>query len=95
MATLERYWTVRDVMEVLPYGKTKIVAIINSLPHINDGKKLLVEPRQIHEWLLRNTRTAAQQTTPAPIRKKPRAQKIPGLTEDGLIPYRHSNRKGA
>lgn len=94
MATLERYWTVRDVMEVLPYGKTKIVAIINSLPHINDGKKLLVEPRQIHEWLLRNTRTAAQQTTTAPAKKKPRAQKIPGLTEDGLIPYRHS-RKGA
>lgn len=94
MATLERYWTVRDVMEVLPYGKTKIVAIINSLPHINDGKKLLVEPRQIHEWLLRNTKTAKKAAI-AQARKKPRAQKIPGLTPDGLIPYRHSNRKGA
>lgn len=90
---IERYWTVRDVMEVLPYSKTKVIDIINSLPHINDGKKLLVEPRQIHEWLLRNTKTAKKTAiTPAP--KKPKPRKIPGLTDDGLIPYRHS-KKGA
>ena len=91
---MERYWTVRDVMEVLPYGKTKVVDIINSLPHINEGKKLLVEPRQIHEWLLRNTKAAAQGNTPTPVKKKPRVRKVEGLTEDGFIPYRHS-KKGA
>lgn len=94
MASMERLWTVRDVMEVLPYGKTKVVSIINSLPHINDGKKLLVEPRQIHEWIRLRTLMAAHKKTPASAKKKPRPRKVDGLTEDGLIPYRHS-RKGA
>lgn len=91
---MERYWTVKDVMEVLPYGKTKVIAIINSLPHINDGRKLLIEPRMIHEWLRLNTRVANAKNTPSPVKKKTRPRKVEGLTEDGLIPYRRS-KKGA
>lgn len=90
----ERLWTVKDVMAVIPLGKTSCTAIINKLPHINLGGKLMIEPRYIREWIISNTRTGTQKTTPAPVKKKPRMQKIPGMTEDGLIPYRHS-RKGA
>ena len=58
------------------------------------GGKLMIEPRYIREWIISNTRTGTQKTTPTPAKKKPRMKKIPGMTEDGLIPYRHS-RKGA
>jgi hypothetical protein len=93
MAAMERLWTVKDVMEVIPLGKTSCVAIINSLPHINLGGKLMIDPQYIRTWIARNTKpgTAA---SPSPAPKKPKPRKIPGLTEDGLIPYRHS-KKGA
>lgn len=90
----ERYWTVKDVMSVLPLGKTTCVKIVNSLPHINVGGKLMIDPRYIREWIARNTKTAAQGNAPAPVKKKPRVRKVEGLTEDGFIPYRHS-KKGA
>lgn len=92
MAAMERMWTVRDVMEVLPYGKTKVVSIVNSLPHINEGKKLLIAPHHIRDWMARNTKTGDHK--PAPIKAKPRTRTVPGLTEDGLIPYRRT-KKGA
>lgn len=91
---MERLMTVRDVMEVIPLGKTSCVTIVNSLPHINLGGKLMIEPRYIREWIARNTRTGNQKKPPAPPAKKPRPRKVEGLTEDGLIPYRKS-RKGA
>ena len=90
----ERLWTVKDVMAVIPLGKTSCVRIVNELPHINLGGKLMIEPRHIREWIARNTQTGAEKKAPSPAKKKPRARKIEGLTEDGLIPYRHS-RKGA
>lgn len=89
---MERLWTVKDVMEVIPLGKTRCVAIVNSLPHINLGGKLMVEPKYIRDWIIRNTQTGTQKSTPAPSQKKPRPRKVEGLTEDGLIPYR---KKGA
>lgn len=89
---MERLWTVKDVMEVIPLGKTRCVAIVNSLPHINLGGKLMVEPKYIRDWIIRNTQAGTQKSTPSPVQKKPRPRKVEGLTEDGLIPYR---KKGA
>lgn len=94
MAAMERLWTVRDVMEVIPLGKTSCVAIVNSLPHVNLGGKLMIEPKYIRAWIDSNTRVGTAASSPAPVRKKPRPRKVEGLTEDGLIPYRHS-KKGA
>jgi hypothetical protein len=37
----DRLLTVKDAMEIIPLGKTKVTAIINSIPHINTGGKLL------------------------------------------------------
>ena len=92
---MERLWTVRDVMEVLPYGKTKATAIVNSLPHIGDGgDMLLIEPRYIREWIEKNTRTCGTLNAAPAAKKKPRARKVEGLTEDGLIPYRHTKKTG-
>ena len=88
MMTIERLWTVRDVMDVLPYGKTKVTSIINSLPHINEGKKLLVDPREIHAWILRKTAEGCQHVGGSKL-KRPRKAASDGLTPDGLIPYRH------
>lgn len=86
---MERLWTVRDVMAVLPYGKTKVTAIVNSLPHIGeDGDKLLIEPRYIRKWINRNTHCGAEKSTPPPAARKPRQSRVEGLTADGLIPYR-------
>lgn len=85
---MERLWTVRDVMEVIPLGKTRCVAIVNSLPHINLGGKLMIEPKHIRDWIIRNTQVGTQKITSAPVQKKPRPRKVEGLTEDGLIPYR-------
>lgn len=86
---MERLWTVKDVMAVLPYGKTKVTAIVNSLPHIGeDGDKLLIEPRYIREWIEKNTRTCGTMNSVPTVQKKPRPRKVEGLTEDGLIPYR-------
>lgn len=90
---MERFWTVKDVMEVIPLGKTSCVAIINSLPHINLGGKLMVDPQYIREWIARNTKPG-KTSSPAPVVKKPKPRRITGLPNDGLIPYRRS-KKGA
>lgn len=87
---MERLMTVKDVMEVIPLGKTSCVDIIKGLPHINRGKKLLIEPRYIRQWIASNTKDCSKKALPAPA--KPRRRKVEGLTEDGLIPYR---KKGA
>lgn len=89
---MERLMTVKDVMEVIPLGKTSCVDIINGLPHINRGKKLLIEPRYIRQWIAANTQDGSKKDLPAPAKAKPRRRKVEGLTEDGLIPYR---KKGA
>lgn len=94
MASMERLWTIRDVMDVIPLGKTSCVAIVNSLPHVNLGGKLMIEPKHIRAWIERNTRIGKATEAPAPVKKKPRPRKVEGLTEDGLIPYRRS-KKGA
>lgn len=90
---MERLWTVRDVMEVIPLGKTRCVAIVNSLPHINLGGKLMIEPKYIRDWITRNTRIGIQKDPTSPAPKKSVRYKPDGLTEDGYIPYRRSTQK--
>ena len=91
---MERFWTVKDVMAVIPLGKTSCVKIVKSLPYTTMGRKMMIEPRHILEWIARNTKTGTAAVAPAPVKRKPRARKIDGLTEDGLIPYRHTKKTG-
>lgn len=78
-------WTVRDVMEVIPLGKTRCIELIKTLPHINTGHKLLVEPSAIMMWMQTSMIYPAGA---APARRRARKPVISGLTEDGLIPKR-------
>lgn len=80
-------WSVRDVMAVIPLGKTTIIEIIKSLPHINTGRKLLVEPQAVMNWIRVNM---VQPDAPVPVisSRKARAPRGPELTKDGLIPRR-------
>lgn len=88
----DRLMTVRDAMEIIPLGKTKVTAIINSIPHINTGGKLLFTRKDLEAWIALNMVTGKPpKESPAPKRKR---VKIDGLTEDGLIPYRRT-KKGA
>lgn len=84
----DRFLTVKDAMQIIPLGKTKVTEIINSIPHINTGGKLLVPCRELELWITRNMvagKSAKEFPAPAPKRKR---IKLDGLTEDGLIPYR-------
>nr|MBR4279813.1 hypothetical protein [Clostridia bacterium] len=92
---MERLMTIKDVMEVIPLGKTSCVAIVNSLPHINMGGKLMIEPKYIRHWISSNTHSGARKKTPPPpVEKVKRPVKIEGLTPDGLIPYRRTKKTG-
>ena len=91
---MERFWTVKDVMAVIPLCKTSCIKIVKSLPYTTMGRKMMIEPRHIQEWIARNTKTGTTAEVPAPVKRKPRARKIDGLTEDGLIPYRHTKKTG-
>lgn len=90
----ERLLTVRDAMEIIPLGKTKVTEIINSIPHINTGGKLLVPSSALERWIAQNMRPGKTQADREPAPKPHKRPKIDGLTADGLIPYRHS-KKGA
>lgn len=82
----ERLLTVKDAMDIIPLGKTKVTAIINSIPHINTGGKLLFARKDLDAWISMNmvTGNPAKETAPAPRKRV----KIEGLTADDLIPYR-------
>ena len=89
---MERLLTVRDAMKIIPLGKTKVTEIINTLPHINTGGKLLVSMGALEMWVRENmVNGKVEKKAPPPPRKR---VKIEGLTEDGLIPYRRT-KKGA
>lgn len=90
---MERLLTVRDAMKIIPLGKTKVTEIINTLPHINTGGKLLVPMGALEMWVRENmvTSKGTEKKAPPPPRKR---VKVEGLTEDGLIPYRRT-KKGA
>lgn len=89
----DRLLTVKDAMEIIPLGKTKVTEIINSIPHINTGGKLLFRQHDLDAWITLNMVPGKKikERAPAPPLKR---VKIEGLTEDGLIPYRKS-KKGA
>lgn len=96
---MEKMLTIRDVMEVIPLSKTSCVAIVNSIPHINTGGKLLVSRRELESWIRRHTVTGKKPPTPPKmetpeivIQRRKKFQEE-GLPEDGRIPYRKP-RKG-
>ena len=83
--------TVEEVMERIRMKRTSARNIIKSFPHVKMPGKLLIESRYIDEWLRQHTvyPEAAVQEKP---KRKPRP--VEPLA-NGLIPYRHTGRKGA
>lgn len=88
---MQKLLTVRDVMEIIPLGKTKVVEIVKSIPHIDTGGKLLVEPQAIDRWIAAHMVTGNKKA-PAPAKPVRKQYLEMGLTEDGLIPYRRRTR---
>ena len=84
----DRLLTVKDAMQIIPLGKTKVTEIINSIPHINTGGKLLFARKDLESWITRNMVTGKKDKEAAPPPKPRKKVKIEGMTEDGLIPYR-------
>lgn len=89
---MERLLTVKDAMKIIPLGKTKVTQIVNTLPHINTGGKLLVSMGALEMWVRENMVNGKAEKKAPPLPRK--RVKIEGLTEDGLIPYRRT-KKGA
>lgn len=83
----DRLLTVKDAMEIIPLGKTKVTQIINGIPHINTGGKLLFARKDLEAWIAMNKVTGKQKED-APLPKPRKRPRIEGLTADGLIPYR-------
>ena len=83
----DRLLTVKDVMEILQFKKTKATAVINSIPHVKIGKNLRVYERDLQAFLNQNM-VAGKQKEAAPQPKPQKRPRIEGLTADGLIPYR-------
>lgn len=80
--------TVRDVMQRIPLGKTRITAIVNTLPHINTGGKLLVDESYVSAWIALNTkRPGHPDEKPRPKKRRPMPADVI-LTDDGKIPTR-------
>lgn len=80
--------TVRDVMQRIPLGKTRITAIVNTLPHINTGGKLLVDESYVSAWIALNTKRPGQpDEKPRPKKRRPMPADV-FLTDDGKIPTR-------
>ena len=80
--------TVRDVMQRIPLGKTRITAIVNTLPHINTGGKLLVDESYVSAWIALNTKRPGQpDEKPRPKKRRPMPADVI-LTDDGKIPTR-------
>ncbi len=91
---MDRMLTVKDAMQIIPLGKTKVTEIINSIPHINTGGKLLCSRRDLELWITRNMVTGKGDKEIATAPEPRKRVKVEGLTEDGLIPYRKT-KKGA
>lgn len=85
---MERLLTVKDAMEIIPLGKTKVTQIINSIPHINTGGKLLFARKDLEAWIKLNTMKGEKIKEAAPQPKPRNRPHIEGLTAGGLIPYR-------
>ena len=90
---MDRLLTVKDAMQIIPLGKTKVTQIINTLPHINTGGKLLVSMGALEMWVRENM-VAGKGTEKKAVPPPRKRVKVEGLTEDGLIPYRKT-KKGA
>ena len=92
MQRMQKLLTVKDVMQRIPLGKTKCTEIVNALPHIKAGKRLLITEQTIEDWLRANTHDpTAKKKRPAPV-----AQPQDGdcmLTDDGRVPTRKQLRE--
>ena len=91
MQRMQKLLTVKDVMQRIPLGKTKCTEIVNALPHIKAGKRLLITEQTIEEWLRANTHdpTAKKKRT-APV-VQPLDDCV--LTDDGRVPTRKQLRE--
>ena len=67
---MERLLTVKDAMEIIPLGKTKVTEIINSIPHINTGGKLLCTRNDLEAWITLNMVPGKRIKEPDPQTKR-------------------------
>lgn len=93
-----RYMGTTEVRKVLPVSVATATRIITSLPHIKlpgEKGKLLIERKEFEAYLRRATVVGKREAPPPPTPEKKRQWVAEGLTEEGLIPYRHSRKGGS
>lgn len=92
----DKLLTVAEVMEIIPLGRTSVLAIIKTLPCVTLGRKLMVYRSDVDRWIAQHTRQP-QQPTEARRKPKPKGKPIPGVTDDGLhlLPRRSGRRNTA
>lgn len=86
---MEKMLGVDQVAEVLGVTYKTALKVVNELPHIKIGGKLLrVSETDLQRWIRQKTVTPAAET-PAPRRKrKPQEDWSKYLDENGMIPSR-------
>lgn len=92
---MERYMSVDQVGEVLGVTYKTALKVVNELPHIKVGGKLLrVSETDLQRWIRQKTVSPnAEPESPAPRRKRQAAEDWSKyLDENGMIPYRRSKR---
>lgn len=86
---MDKYLSVDQVGEVLGVTYKTALKVVNELPHIKVGGKLLrVSETDLQRWIRQKTVPPATET-PAPRRKRqPQEDWGKYLDENGMIPYR-------
>ena len=86
---MDKYLSVDQVGEVLGVTYKTALKVVNELPHIKVGGKLLrVSETDLQRWIRQKTVTPADEA-PAPRRKRqPLEDWSKYLDENGQIPYR-------
>lgn len=87
---MDKMLSVDQVGEVLGVTYKTALRVVNELPHIKVGGKLLrVSESDLQRWIRQKTvqPLAEAVTIPQPRKRKPQPF-VPYLDEDGKIPYR-------
>lgn len=85
----DKLLTVKQVMDIIPVGKTTATAIVKSLTYVTLNRKLMVHESSIRGWIAQHTKHPGETSTKKqPIKRKPEKDAFYQLNENGMIPTR-------
>ena len=85
----DKLLTIRQVMDIIPMGKTTVQAIVKSLPHVKLKRKMMVYESYVNAWIRDHTRYPSEAVKRQETRRR---RTLPDdslmLDENGMIPTR-------